>query len=401
MTSSLSVVLIQGNDIERAQLRQAFEAMPGVQIAGERPDLRSGMAMARQVRPGILVLDLERGSEDVLHAAATYRLEHPDVAIFVCTDAYEPDLLLRAMRAGVQEVLRRPLDRSALTEAVERVMMLTARKSGTRVANQVLTVFSTKGGSGVSTIAANLALSLRRVTRHEVALADLDYQSGDASFLLGMSPVRSLGDLVGLPRLDSAGVQDVLMKHGSGVEVLSQPEQIDRVDGIDGHLVGNLLELMSATHELVVVDAPHVFNEVGLEIFDRSSTILLVCGLNVPAVRSARRALDIFHKLNYLTTPDRVRLVINRYSGDGAVSVAQIEDTLGQKIFATVANDYAAVSEAMNLGQPLCATEPSSRAGRDIEALARMLALGETAPEIDEEAEIEPPRRRLRLFGRG
>jgi len=151
----------------------------------------------------------------------------------------------------------------------------------------------------------------------------------------------------------------------------------------------------------VVVDAPHVFNEIGLEIFDRSSAILLVCGLNVPAVRSARRALDIFHKLNYLATPDRIRLVVNRYSGDGAVTVAQVEETLGQKVYATVANDYAAVSEAMNLGQPLCATEPVSKAGRDIDALARMLALGETAPAAEEEAEIEPPRRRLRLFGRG
>lgn len=400
MTSPLSVVLVQGNDIERAQMQQAFEAMPGVQIAGERPDLRSGMAMARQVRPAILVLDLGRAAEDVLHAAEVYRMEHPDVAIFVSTEAYEPDLLLRAMRAGVQEVLRRPLDRAALTAAVERVAALTARKSGTRVANQVVTVFSTKGGSGVSTIAANLALSLRRATRHEVALADLDYQSGDASFLLGLSPVRSLGDLVGLPRLDSAGVQDVLMKHGSGVEVLSQPEQIDRVDGIDGHLVGNLLEILSATHELVVVDAPHVFNEIALEIFDRSSVILLVCGLNVPAVRASRRALDIFHKLNYLATPDRVRLVINRYAGDGAVTVSQVEETLGQRVYATVANDYAAVSEAMNLGHPLCGDMPQSRSGRDIETLARMIALGDQA-EQEEPAEVEPPRRRLRLFGKG
>ena len=400
MTAPLSVVLVQGNEIERTLLRQAFEAMPGVAVAGERPDLRSGMAMARQVRPAILVLELGRGSEDVLHAAAAYRLEHPDVALFMSTDAYEPEVLLGAMRAGAQEVLRRPLDRAALTAAVERVAALVARKSGTRTANQVVTVFSTKGGSGVSTIAANLALSLRRMTGREVALTDLDYQSGDASFLLGLSPVRSLGDLVGLPRLDSAGVQDVLMRHGSGVAVLSQPEQIDRVDGIDGPLVGNLLEILAATHELVVVDAPHVFNEIALEIFDRSSAILLVCGLNVPAVRAARRALDILHKLNYLATPERVRLVVNRYSGDGAVTVGQVEETLGQKVYATVANDYAAVSAAMNLGQPLCAAEPTSRAGRDIDALARLLMPGHPVSVTPDGAPAPAPQRRvLKLFG--
>jgi len=403
MTTPLSALIVHRNDQERALLRQAFEAMAGVQLVGERADLRSGLAMARQTRPAILVLDLISGSDDSLNAASQYRLEHPDVAIFVSTDAHDSDTLLRAMRAGAQEVLRRPLDRSALTAAVERVAALNARKGGGHSTNQVITVFSTKGGCGVSTIAANLALSVRRQTGREVALADLDFQSGDASFLLGLSPVRSLGDLVGLPRLESAAVQDAMIRHDSGVAVLSQPEQIDRVDGVDAHMVGNLLEVMSSTHEVVVVDAPHVFNDVALEIFDRSSTILLVCGLSVPSVRAARRALDIFHKLNYLATPDRVRLVINRFSDGGAVSIAQVEDTLGLDVFACVSNDYAAVSEAIDLGQPLCAANPLSRAGRDIDQIVRGLGLAEpTALAANgEPAEAPAPRRRLRLFGKG
>jgi pilus assembly protein CpaE len=397
VNSSLSVVLVHRNEHERALLRQAFEALSGVSIAGERSDLRSGMAMARQVRPAILVLDLNGPTDDSLTVASQYRMENPEVAIFISTDAYDSDTLVRAMRAGAQEVLRRPLDRSALTAAVERVAALTARKLGTKSSNQVISVFSTKGGSGVTTIAANLALALRRQTRRSVALADLDYQSGDASFVLGLAPVRSLGDLIALPRLDSASVQDAMIKHESGVAVMSQPEHIDRVEGLDGQIVGNVLEIISATNELVVVDAPHIFNEVALELFDRSSTILLVCGLSVPSVRSARRALDIFHKLNYLAVPDRVRLVINRFSDDGAISMAQVVDTLGLEVFATIANDYVAVSEAINLGAPLCAMEPTSRAGKDIDRLARLLVPSATAHAAD----IQAPRRKLRLFGKG
>src|SRR5437867_8878425 len=130
MSSNLTVVLIHRDDDERKQIRHALEAQSGVQLAGERPDLRAGLALARQVRPQILIIELGASSEESLQAAAQFKLEQPETAIFLATDAHDPDLLLRALRAGVQEVLRRPLDRVALREAVERVAHQHARKTG-------------------------------------------------------------------------------------------------------------------------------------------------------------------------------------------------------------------------------------------------------------------------------
>ncbi len=402
MNTPLSVVLVHRNDRERAALRSAFETMPNLQIAGERTDVRAGIALAHQVRPAILVLELAMPVEDALSVASQYKLDHPDVAIFFSTELFDPDTLVRAMRAGASEVLRRPLDRGALTQAVERVQALAARKHGGGASRRVFTVFSNKGGQGVSTIATNVALSLKRSATREVALVDFDYQSGDVAFMLGISPTRSLGDLVAAAKLEAATVQDALMKHESGVFVLSQPEQLDRVDGITANQVGSVLEVLGSTFDVVVVDEPHVFNEISLEIFDRSSSVLLVVEPSVPSVRAARRSLEIFTKLNYLALPDRVRLVMNRRSDQSAISAAQLEDTLGLPVFASVANDYAAVSMAINMGKPLCVGPvPEGRAGRDLAALARLLVPVESANGAATEA--APPRRpgRLRIFGRG
>ena len=397
-TQTLTVVLVHRNDIERAQIRQALEAINGVQISGERNDLRAGMALAHQVRPDILLLELSGSGDDTQMAASQYRLESPDVAIFVSSDALSPDTLMRAMRAGAQEVLRRPFDRPALTEAVERVAMLKARKLGGGQQRTVVTVFSNKGGVGVSTIATNLALSLRRQTRREVALADFDYQSGDVASILGIGGPRSIGDLIAKDRLDSAVVQAVLAKHETGVMVLPQPEQIDQADGLTAHQTGSILEILGSTYEVVVVDAPHLINDIALEIFDRSSQILLVAELSLPSVRAARRSLDIFGKLNYLAVPDRVRVLVNRRTDKGAISPAQVEEALGVPVSFYVSNDYAAVSESINLGRPLCAAEPTSRAGRDIDAIALQLVPVEGLQPV----EVAPPRRKgLKLFGRG
>ena len=400
MNVTTTVVLVHRDDYERGQLRQALEALPGVQIAGERSELRSGMALAHQVRPTILVMELASPVEDGLHTASQFKLDHPDSAIFLVTEVFDPETLLRALRAGAQEVLRRPLDRGALREAVERVQRQLAKKSGGGSARGVVTVFSNKGGAGVSTIATNLAISLRRLTGREVALADFDMYSGDAAFMMGLSPTRSLGDVLTAPKIDSASVHDALMKHDSGLFVLSQPEQLDQVDSVTSAQVGSVLEILASTFDLVVVDCPHVFNDVALELFDRSSTILLVCEPSIPSVRAARRSLEIFHKLNFMVSPDRVRLVVNRRSDQSAIALPQMEETLGMPVFGTVTNDWAAVSMAINVGKPLCGGHAESRAGRDITALARKLVPSE---KIDEPVEAVPVKRpgRLRFFGKG
>jgi pilus assembly protein CpaE len=403
MTTALTVVLVHRNANERAALRAAFEALPNVQIAGERGDLRAGVAMAQQARPALLVLELSAPADDTLAAAAQYKLDHPEVAIFFSTDLLDPDTLLRAMRAGASEVLRRPLDRGALGQAVERVAAMSARAKGGGISRRVLTVFASKGGQGVSTIATNIALGIRHGARREVALMDCDYQSGDVAFMLGLNPKRSLGEVIAAPHIDATVLQDALAKHESGVFVLAQPEQLDRVDGLTGSQVGSVIEILGTTFDVVVVDAPHVINEISLEIFDRSSTILLTVEPSVPSVRAARRSLEIFQKLNYLVSPDRVRLVLNRRTDQGAITAAQLEDTLGLPVFASIANDYATVSQAINMGKPLCGgAVPEGKAGRDLAALARLLVPAEESAKQATKEEAAPRRSGARrFFGRG
>jgi pilus assembly protein CpaE len=399
MNSTPTIVLVHRDDYERGQLRTALESLP-IQIAGERSELRSGLALAHQVRPSILIMELGQPVDESLFAASQFKNEHPECAIFLVTEVFDPETLLRALRAGAQEVLRRPLDRGALREAVERVTRQQAKKSGATGSRGVITVFSNKGGSGVSTIATNLAISLKRMTGREVALADLDVHSGDAAFMLGLSPTRSLGDVLAAAKIDSASVHDAIIKHDSGLHVLSQPELLDQVDGITAAHVTSVLDILASTYDLVVVDAPHVFNDLTLEIFDRSSTILLVCEPSIPSVRAARRSLEIFHKLNFMVANDRVRLVVNRRSDHSAIALPQIEETLGLGLFGSVTNDYAAVSMAINVGKPLCGGHGDSRAGRDITALARKLVPSEN---IEEPVEASPAKRpaRMRFFGKG
>ena len=103
MANVISAVLVHRDPHERAQLRAALAAIPGVQLAGERADVRAGLAFARQARPAILLLDLAPPVDDTLVAASQFRLEHPEVALFFWAESYEPETLVRAIRAGARD----------------------------------------------------------------------------------------------------------------------------------------------------------------------------------------------------------------------------------------------------------------------------------------------------------
>jgi pilus assembly protein CpaE len=265
------------------------------------------------------------------------------------------------------------VDSSEAKRAIERLLRLTA--AGAAAGGKVIAVFSNKGGTGTSTLAVNLAVALAQVTNQGVALADFDSQAGEVSLFLNLQPTRTIADLVtGQGKIDSAVVQAALVKHPSGVYVLCEPERPEQTEGITGTRVHEVLAQLTSSFPYVVCDLSHSFNDVSLEIFDSARHILVVTLLNLPAIRSARRCLDVFRQLNYLRDEDKVRLVINRYLPSRDIDVSQLEETLHYPVFWKVPNDYATVIDAVNSGLPVHEVNADSEVARSLRGLAADLA---------------------------
>ena len=118
----------------------------------------------------------------------------------------DPELLVRCMRAGAREFLIDPaLARLPLQKPWARASVrLDEVRRLKKTAGKCLTFVSAKGGSGVTTVAANFAVSLATVSGQSVALVDLDLCLGDAALDLGLSSQFSTLDaLQNESRLDS------------------------------------------------------------------------------------------------------------------------------------------------------------------------------------------------------
>ena len=109
---------------------------------------------------------------------------NPEVGAILVTSELSTTLLHTALRAGVKDVLTAPIDQMQLVDTVARVAESLSGMSGGRAMmasgssapvdlvegdpGEVITVFSTKGGSGKSVIATNIAVALARVSERPV-----------------------------------------------------------------------------------------------------------------------------------------------------------------------------------------------------------------------------------------
>src|SRR2546423_341649 len=104
-----------------------------------------------------------------------------------------------------------------------------------------------------------------------------------------------------------------------------------------------------------------------LAALDQADDIVLVLTLDIPAIRSAQRALEIFDRLGYQRR--KVRIVVNRWSKQIDLDLRQVEKFLGEPVVGFIQSDYQPVVTSINLGQPLVESEPSSRIAIEIKRI--------------------------------
>ena len=111
-----------------------------------------------------------------------------------------------------------------------------ARRKGLAVPGKatapLIAILGPKGGTGKTLIATNLAVALAQRDAN-VVLVDLDLQFGDVGLALGLSPERTIYDLVKAGgSLDHEKLDRHLIRHSSGVKVLIAPTRPDQASAV-------------------------------------------------------------------------------------------------------------------------------------------------------------------------
>jgi len=219
MNNDLIRVALQGDD---SSLHDLFE--------------QSGMVEIVESAPEVLVWHLDDDADALPDAMRLALADAGGPAVVAVTERHPSPWFQEALALGVDDVIVLPQSPESLglvaakAKAMRgRRLALTAGQVAVKARREahIVTVFSTKGGSGKTVIATNLAVCFARAGKRTL-LVDFDLHSGDDALVLGLSPRWTVLDLVQSPGdLDAEKLAGFVTRHSSGVDLLPAPTRPD------------------------------------------------------------------------------------------------------------------------------------------------------------------------------
>lgn len=331
----------------------------------------------------VVFFGIDQDSNASLQAIQKYTESDSRSAVIGIAERISSELLLDAVRAGVDEFATPPLDDKRIRESVRNA----CRKKGILQADgspgngRVFTVFSGKGGCGKTMLATNLAYHLTRIGDASVIVVDLNLQFGNAATFLDLQPRHTILDCL---RGDGVVEDEMLVrmpcKHSSGLSLLSVPEDPADSDQIRPEHVQALLQALRQKYDFVIADTSSSFDELNLAALDVSDKIILVSDTLVPSVQNTQRCLRVFEKLDY--DDEKIVLVLNRCDRRVGSKPKELQQAFGRPIAAFVPNDFETVMNAVDAGMPVAETAEKSGVVAAIQELAISLAGGDSQQQL-------------------
>ncbi len=323
-----------------------------------------------RLRPSAVIIHVTTATSEKDFALIKQLIvKNPNTAIITTSEEPAPALILGSMRAGAREFLQLPILSDEFRTVMDRMMEFSATvESPTKKKAHVIATFSGKGGAGVSFIATNLAAAMPDST----LIVDLNLQAGDIASFLGLDIKYSLTDFVrNRTRLDDSLMTSLITQYSNDLALLPAPLEAHEAEDIGPQDLSEVLYLLGQRYEHIIIDLPHTFDPITVAALDLADDILLVLTLDIPGIRSTKRALKVFDRLNY--PKKKVHVIVNRFSKNNDVPLQKIETHLGEQLIGFVPNDYRKVMDSINLGRPLVQSDAGSKISLEIKRIAALV----------------------------
>jgi len=345
-----------------ALLREALRTRTQASDELEAMDLEAAIDHSARLQPHVVVLGVSPDAEKTILTLREI-VQTVQAKIFVVGPATDAALILRVLKAGAHRYVAHSEVLSELAPALDEALPTAPREAG-----RVISVIGPTGGSGASTVAANVATVLARKYQR-CALLDLNLDSGDLATLLNLAPTNSITDFCrNLGRMDALMFAQCFVSHESGVQLLAAPRDDHDADEITSRAIRKLLSMSRNSFPFVVVDLNRSRRDIRAQALYQSAFVLLVARMDFVSMHRTARELSY---LNELGLPrDRIRLVANRFRQPKELPTAEFEKAVGFKIASFIPDDPKSVNYANNKGVPVVIEKPWSRSSRSLRDLA-------------------------------
>ncbi|HEY6011318.1 MAG TPA: AAA family ATPase [Nitrospirota bacterium] len=324
----------------------------------------------------VMVLEIGADLNEEFRLVEQIRAKGIAREIYLTSARQDPEVLLRALKAGIREFFPQPINKAEVAASLDKLKRSAEAEGSPKSAKRglLISVVGSKGGVGATTVAVNLAVSLKEMAGEKsVVLMDMNPLLGGVQLYLDIQTSFSWAEgAKDIARMDSTYLLNTLYKHPTGIHVLPAPSRPAGADTPSPDTMERLVGLMRSAFDIIIMDGSRSFDDLSLRMLGLSETILVVSELNFPSLVNAKKLLDVFDGLGISYGKD-IKAVINRYQKKTMVSLGEAEKTLGRKIVSMIPNDYETTMSAINTGKTLSDVAWKSSVMENFRELAALL----------------------------
>jgi pilus assembly protein CpaE len=367
MADTIRILVTLAERADQGLVQQALEGDSSLEVVGYADSLEDWQSFLEQSADLVIVACY--GHDDGVTAMVDYAIKHrPDRPVVVLSEASPNGFLRQAFEAGADDVITLPQSAEQVAFALQKVI---ARRKGLalpgRATAPLIAVLGPKGGTGKTLVATNLAVALAQRDAN-VVLVDLDLQFGDIGLALGLSPERTMYDLMKAgPPFDHEKLDRHLIKHSSGVQVLIAPTRPDQASAVSIDFLRDIYASLRTMTDAVVVDTPPGFTPEVIATIDVSTDICMVGMLDSLSLKNTKLGLETLDLMGY--EDERVSLVLNRADSRVGITPDDVSTIVGRAPDVSIPSDRE-IPRSVNEGTPIVAARQSSGAAKAFRTLA-------------------------------
>ena len=308
-----------------------------------------------------------------LKYAETMQASQPTIPIILIGEL-NAESLLRAMRAGVRDVMPVTVEDDEILRALLKVQTSPAANGAPGATgpnfdaegSRVVVVASPKGGVGKTTLAANLAVAFAQAAPMNTVLIDLDLQFGDASTVLDLKPSFTLADAFSKAAEDTLLLKTYLTVHPAGFFVLCGADSPADTEKVTGGEITRLIKQLSSQFKYVVIDTAAGIPEATLASLEEATDIVLVSSMDVSCIRALKKEIDLLRELSLMPTNRHV--VLNYVDRRSGMTIRDVEAVIGLPVNVAIPRSDE-VQIAANRGEPVMLRKKSGPVQKAIRTL--------------------------------
>jgi pilus assembly protein CpaE len=367
MSDTIRILVILAEHANAQLVEQALQGDSSLELVGLSEHLEDWRGFLEQ--PGDVVVVGSYGHDDGVTAMVDHAVKHrPDRPVVVMSEASPNGFLRQAFEAGADDVITLPQSAEQVAFTLQKVI---ARKKGLAIPGKrsapLIAVLGPKGGTGKTLVATNLSVALAQRDA-KVVLVDLDLQFGDIGLALGLSPERTMYDLMKAgPPFDHEKLDRHLIKHSSGVQVLIAPTRPDQASAVSIEYLREIYASLRTMCDAVIVDTPPGFTPEVIATIDVSTQVCMVGMLDSLSLKNTKLGLETLDLMGYES--DNVSLVLNRADSRVGITPEDVSTIVGTGPDVSVPSDRE-IPRSVNEGTPIVASRPGSGAAKAFRSLA-------------------------------